>query len=394
MHGTGRCFTSLAIALGSALLLTACGGGGGGGGGNAAPTAQTGAGAQQPAPARTPTQADVNRFRAADPAKNLDSATGAARALPRFGSVTQSTNVDSNGVTTDRASAAFDGTGMTVRVTRADSSVLTIDTADAFFEDERPDTRFLIPGAQRTERSWGALNVSDRAATLSAIGVTSAGGDSDDWLALGAWLHIAGRNLLSSAPTVTSIDMGAFVDGPELRSHPTTLPVTGTARYEGYAGGFYAARYGNGFSNVASGTEAFGAFDAVATLTADFADNSISGCVGCKGDMSVSGVFTDGGTGQIRSFSDVPDDAQIRLGEAQIAQDGTFRVRDVTYFSPTAARLGIGVARQEGTWGGKFSNLSVETGEPSLAAGTFGGEVTLSDGSRSAYVGAFGAGKQ
>ena len=394
MHGTGRCFTSLAIALGSALLLTACGGGGGGGG-NAAPTAQTGAGAQQPAPARTPTQADVNRFRAADPAKNLDSATGAARALPRFGSVTQSTNVDSNGVTTDRASATFSGTGMTVRVTRADSSVLTIDTADAVVEvGPRADTEYRIPGAARTERGWGTLNVSGRAATLGFLGVTSANGSSDDWLALGGWLHIAGRNLLSSAPTVTSVDMGAFVDGPELRSHPTTLPVTGTARYEGYAGGLFAAHYGNGFGNVAPGTAAFGAFEAVATLTADFADNSISGCVGCKGDMSVSGVFTDGGTGQTRSFTDVPDDAQIRLGEAQIAQDGTFRVRDVTYFSPTAARLGIGVARQGGTWGGKFSNLSVETGEPSLAAGTFGGEVTLSDGSQSAYVGAFGAGKQ
>lgn len=395
MHETGRCLAAFAVALGGALLLSACGGGGGGGGGS--PAAQAPAPAPEPAaqaPARAPTRADVNRLRAADPAKNLDSVAGAARALPRFGSVTQSTNVDSSGVTADRASVVFDGTGMTVKVTRADSSVLTIDTADAVVEEERPDTRFLIPGALRTERSWGTLNISDRAATLSGIGVTSAVGDSDDWLALGGWLHIAGRNLLSSAPTVTSVDMGAFVDGPELRSHPTTLPVTGTARYEGYAGGLFAAHYGNGFGNVAPGTAAFGAFEAVATLTADFADNSISGCVGCKGDMSVSGVFTDGGTGQTRSFTDVPDDAQIRLGEAQIAQDGTFRVRDVTYFSPTAARLGIGVARQGGTWGGKFSNLSVETGEPSLAAGTFGGEVTFSDGSQSAWVGAFGAGKQ
>lgn len=393
MHETGRYPAALALALGGALLLAACGGGGGGG----SPAAQAPTPVPEPAaqaPARTPTQADGNRLRAADPEKNLDSAAGAARALPRFGSVTQSTNVDSSGVTTDRASAAFDGAGMTVKVTRADSSVLTIDTADAIVEDERLDTRFLVPGALRTEHSWGALNISDRAATLSGIGVTVAIDDSDAWLALGGWLHIAGRNLLSSAPTITSVDMGAFVDGPELRSHPTTLPVTGTARYEGYAGGLYAARYGNGFSGMAPGSAAFGAFEAVATLTADFADNSISGCVGCKGDMLFSGVLTDGATGETRSFADVPEDAQIRLGEAQIAQDGTFRVRDVTYFFPTAARLGIGVARQGGTWGGKFSNISVATGEPSLAAGTFGGEVTLSDGSQSAYVGAFGAGKQ
>lgn len=394
MHRTGRCFTPLAIALGSALLLTACGGGSGSGGGNAAPTAQTGAGAQQPAPARTPTQADVNRLRAADPAKNLDSAAGAARAIPRFGSVTQSTNVDSNGVTTDRASATFDGTGMTVRVTRADSSVLTIDTADAVVEvDPRADTEYRIPGAARTERGWGTLNVSGRAATLGFLGVTSANGSSDDWLALGGWLHIAGRNLFSSAPTVTSVDMGTFVDGPELRSHPTTLPVTGTARYEGYAGGLYAARYGNGFSSVAPGAEVFGAFEAVATLTSDFADNSISGCVGCKGDMSLSGIFKDGATGRTRSFTDVPGDTQLRLGKAQIAQDATFRVRDVmSSLGATEAR--IGAAEQEGSWGGKFSNISVATGEPRLVAGTFGGELTLNDGSQSAYVGAFGAGKQ
>ncbi len=186
MHETGRCLAACAVAFGGALLLSACGGGGGGGGGS--PAAQAPAPAPEPAaqaPARAPTRADVNRLRAADPAKNLDSVAGAARALPRFGSVTQSTNVDSSGVTADRASVVFDGTGMTVKVTRADSSVLTIDTADAVVEEERPDTRFLIPGALRTERSWGTLNISDRAATLSGIGVTSAVGDSDDWLALG-----------------------------------------------------------------------------------------------------------------------------------------------------------------------------------------------------------------
>ena len=44
------------------------------------------------------------------------------------------TNVDSNGVSTDRARAVFTGAGATVKVTRADGSAFTIDTADAVDE--------------------------------------------------------------------------------------------------------------------------------------------------------------------------------------------------------------------------------------------------------------------
>lgn len=382
MH-TGKHLAAFMATLGL-FTLAACGGGGGGG-----PKTM----AQAPVEVRT--EADRNRVRTADPEKTLRSARDAAGSLPRFGSVTQSTNQDANGVTTDRARAAFDGAGLTVTVTRADSTTLTLDTADAVIESGAiRDATSNIPGGARTLRSWGTLNVADRAATVAGLIVTSANGDSSDWLAGGVWLHIAGQNLLSTAPTVTSGDMGAFVDGPELRLPPANLPGTGTARYEGYAGGSYAVQYGTGLAGVAPGSTEFGGFDAVATLTADFADNTISGCIGCKGDVLATGIFTDGATGAQRTFTNTPSDTQLRLGAAAINSDGTFRASDVTLLDAGARQAGLGVTEQGGSWGGRFSNIPVATGEPRLAAGTFGGTASYTGDNQLHYIGAFGAGKQ
>ena len=391
MHGPGRTLAALvaALCLAIPLALAACGGGGGG----APPTAAN----PTPAPAEptpAPTEADRNSVRTADSGKTLQSAGEAANSLPRFGSVTQATDRDANGVTTDRARAAFDDAGMTVTVTRADGSTLTLDTADAIDDYFLPNGVFRIPGGPRTARAWLTANIAGRAATVSRLAVTSADDDSNDWLAGGYWLHIAGRNLLATAPTVTGAYMGAFVDGPELRS-PPNLPTTGTARYEGLGAGAYATRYGTGFTGagVAPGSTEIGEFEGTTTLTANFADNAISGCFGCKGDVLLSGVFEDGETGVQNTFENTTD-YRIRLGAAQIGSDGSFRTSDVTLSSATVQRAGFGFTEQGGSWGGKFSTIPVATGEPRLVAGTFGGRAALSDGSQAAYIGAFSAGKQ
>ena len=363
MHGK-HLAAALVAALGLTLSLVSCSGGGGG----------------------SKMTLDANDVRATDPGKVAQGASRAATSLPYFGSVTQSTNRDANGVTTDRAGAAFEGAGLTVTITHADSSTLTIDTADAVDSDSSRDTLTNIPGASRTWRTWSTLNVSGRSRTLTGLGVTSANGDPSDWLAGGYWLHIAGENLLASAPTVTSADIGAFVDGPELRSPPSNLPGTGTASYEGLASGAFYSRGGT----TSPWRNATGDFDAIATLTADFGDNTIRGCVGCKGDVQVTGVSQDSATGEWSDITDT-DDVQIRLGAAQIDSNGTFRVQDVTTFRPGD---GPTTTEETGSWGGRFSSIPVATGEPRLAAGTFGSTRTLSDGGERSYVGMFVAGKQ
>lgn len=189
--------------------------------------------------------------------------------------------------------------------------------------------------------------------------------------------------------------MGAFVDGPELRS-PPNLPTTQLAHYEGMGAGAYATRYGSGFTAAPGSTE-IGEFTGTTTLDASFADNTISGCFGCKGNLLFTGVFTDGATGAQRTFADVPSASQLRLGTAQIESDGTFRIDDVTLSSPKFRQAGLGFTEQGGSWGGRFSNIpdTMDTfNEPRLVAGTFGGRAALSDGSQAAYIGAFVAGKQ
>ena len=370
----------LVAALAAALLgltLAACSGGGGG-----SPTAPT---------AQTPAEAAL----AADPGKTLQAAQRGADALPRFGSVTQSTNAGTDGVTTDRARAMVDGAGATVTVTRSGQSPLTIDTANAV--DSRKidgEVGHSIPGAARTYRSWTIQDIAERGATYAIIVTTSVDDDPGDWLARGYWLHIAGENLVSSAPNVTHAEMGAFVDGPELRSPPEQLPTDMTARYEGSARGYYASRYGTAAARVAGvapGSPETGRFAATATLTANFdgAGNTISGCIGCKGSFYLFDDISDGAGADPTST-----DYQVRLGAAQIGSDGTFRAEDVTVYSATLQAAGFGIESQSGSWGGKLSNIPVATGEPRLAAGTFGGRATYSDGTTSAYVGAFDTSRQ
>ena len=65
------------------------------------------------------------------------------------------------------------------------------------------------------------------------------------------------------------------------------MPVSGTARYAGPVGGLYSYRYGNGWSAVDEPpvTEEF---TGTMTIHADFADNSLTGCIGCIGDIEIT----------------------------------------------------------------------------------------------------------
>ena len=369
MHG--RHLAALAAAL-LGSTLAACSGGGGG-----SPTAST---------AQTPAEAAL----AADPGKTLQAAQRGADAIPRFGSVTQSTNTGTDGVTTDRARATFDGDGATATVTRSGQSPLTIDTAHAVASRSTPPTDGRV-GAEY----WTIHDIADRAATFAQLKATYTK-NPRNWVVSGSWLHIAGENLVSSAPSVTRAEMGAFVDGPQLRSPPERLPTGGiTARYEGRAEGHYVTRYGTvaaRAAGVAPGSPDVGMFAATATLTANFdgADSTISGCVGCKGTFDLYDIDE-----HVRGFfSGESTDYQVRLGAAQIGSDGTFRAEDVTVYSADVQAAGLGIESQSGSWGGKLSNIVNSRGVPWTAAGTFGGRATYSDGTTSAYVGAFDTGRQ
>ena len=401
MHGPGRTLAALVAALGLTFSLAACGGGGGGAPPTAAnptpaPTEQepsTPAPEAKPTPAPTArTEADRNRAAWTDPERTFRSARAVTDALPRFGSVTQSTNVGADSITSDRARASFDADSQRLRVTitREGKDPLILDSNDAFYDSD--------PGGDDTSdgigtRLWDTARGTDSGLTVSNI---SAGWFTDavraaalrnTWRAEGYWLHWAGRNLLSSAPTVTGIEMGAFIDGPEYRSLPDRLPVRGTARYEGAANGFLVLEYGTRFtSGRIEGTVVGADWRGTTTLTADFADNSISGCIGCTGNIRLTEWLVPDGVQRRSAGTEIS--TRIHLGRTRVSADGTFRGATVTLSDPDASAYPL--TSSSGAWGGKFSSIPYSgTVLPPKVAGTVGGKAAWSDGTHAAYVGTF-----
>ena len=389
MH-TGRPFAALVAVLCLVLSfsLAACSGGGGG-----APTAANPTPAN-PTPAPTPTartEADRNRVAEADSEKTLRSARAFTDALPRFGSVTQSTNVGDDGITTDRARTSFNAASQRLRVTvtREGKDSLILDSNDAF-NDSSPGGYDDSDGSG--VRVWETARGAGSGITASFIFVDWFTDDArspalkNTWRARGHWLHWAGQNLLSTAPTVADIEMGAFFDGLPYRSPPARLPIRGTATYRGPANGFVALEYGTGVAGRPQGTVVVADWLGEATLTADFSDNSISGCIGCTGNIQLVEWLAPDGV-QLRPAS-TETSTRIHLGRTSVGADGTFRGATVTLSDPDAGAHPLTLS--SGAWGGKFSNILYPvTGLPTTVGGTVGGEATWSNGSTAAYVGTF-----
>lgn len=207
-----------------------------------------------------------------------------------FGSVAVYVGTEVTGI-----ESSFDGSRVTATINRGSSSPIGLDTADAYEDEGRGPSLVDLPGRRSHVRY--VFDHTDNSATLGLVAVDWASNDPTDYLAGGYWVHLASDS---------SLEVGAFVDGPELSlSDPPELPVSGTASYEGQAAGLYAYRYGTDDPQAATGSEELGEFTGPATLTADFSDGTIGGCIGCSGTVYVSGV-TYHRNGQAETFEDHP----------------------------------------------------------------------------------------
>ena len=325
---------------------------------------------------------------AVDPDPVLDAGAHAARARPAFGSVTQSSNSDGSGLTTDAASVEFRDGEFTLAVAREDGSDLTLATDRDAAGIGRLDTP--VPGHVGRGFALFAASEDPVAFTVAALYTSWDDSDPTDYLAGGYWMRVAfdiealdPTDPAGSAPDAVEVEVGAFVDGPGLSAAPT-LPALGTASYEGPSGGLYAYRYGSGHEGVADGTAELGEYSGTAELTADFAAGSISGAIR---DIAASGTRTDP-SGAEETFEDARTLARIGLGPATVDAQGRFS--DGTVGLAIAGR-GIDAAR--GSWGGRFSAVPDAEGDPRLVAGTAGAEWEERDGSRGAVVGTFIAAK-
>ncbi len=342
------------------LLVSACGGGGSG-------TPPDVSGGEPP-----PVTLTVQEAQAAVSRVVLGVARRAGAGTPGFGSVTQSTNQGGSGVTTDRARATFaSGPRLVVDVARRSGGALSLDTAHHTIDYE-------IGTSSTTDRKFGSAAMLKHSAsefTLARVATDWASDDVTDYLAGGYWLHATG-DIYNGR--VTAAEMGAFVDGPEIRGTPS-LPVTGTATYNGLAAGLYAARYGSDVPNVPQGTNEIGEFEGNLRLLANFQTGSISGEVN---NIYLSYIGETPG-GVAYSGKNERSDYRLNLETAQIDSNGTFTGNDITLTNPFLS------ISSTGSWGGRFSTIDDSAGNPRVVAGTLGGSGTTSGGSVASFVGAF-----
>ena len=89
-------------------------------------------------------------------------------------------------------------------------------------------------------------------------------------------MHVTG-----DAEQVTGMEVGAFVDGPEISS-AVDVPLLGIATYHGVASGFAVQRMGTEgiAAGVPQGTTLIGGYDGSLDLIADFGAARIWGTIG------------------------------------------------------------------------------------------------------------------
>ena len=380
------------IAVLAALSLAACGGGGGGGSTTTAqtptdPPQSSAPPRQSPAPSPEPPASPPDPIGPGaagdDPDRELRAARAAATAVPRFegifagssaGGVTLSSNIDSRRVTTDLAVATFSGGRFLAGVAHQGEARRFIDSDDAIDRPSRIDSAYGVYWRGDWMKLGGALcrgrcppTYSGNSSTLSLFSVDHSDNDSTDWLAVGRWTHIDHSR--------RTTEFGVFVDGPGFRESPSSLPIAGTATYSGLAVGHFISRAaGEAVTNTGGG------FTGGADLTADFGRDSIVGCVGCDRDLPLAVVSTD-------SFRGIR--FRIHLPTATFGARGVFQSGGVTISSSDLSARGVGVASQNGNWGGRFSRWTTSGGlEPRAVAAAFGASATWSDGGETIFVGA------
>ena len=361
IRGKGFHYTLLVFLAFASLTLAACGGGGGGGGSVGA-TDTTDMSGMTSTPESTPSTGQGFKT--------------AATALPKFGSVTQSSNVDADGRTTDQASVTFDGTTAEVTVTQADSSTFSFDSSDNAWDSGviSPATDPVPPGQTDVRYSYHIHEASE--SLFFASYIERGWGDSTNWYVRGYWLRGDSNPYLQEA----DVELGTYIDSPEIDSaSPPTLPSAGTATYAGDANGVY-------YHNVEGGGREIGQYIGDMTLNIDFATGALDYCTGCTRGTLLYGTYVSA-DGEVTRFGEVPNELIYRA-TAVVQSDGTFETQNAT-LTRTDNSLRSPVATSSGTLGGTFSNIPDADGNPRAVMGTGGGEYSYENGDNGAWVGSF-----
>ena len=273
----------------------------------------------------------------------------------------------------------FSGPRLRVFVTLEDGREVSVNTTDDAVETRPGFTP--IPGHQA--RDWTFLKETGDGTSVAYALVSWDPGDPADYLMAGWWAEFPGQHL----PDLYLRDsiQYAIVDGPEIDlSIPAELPLEGQATYIGPAGGIYAYIPGSDWGED-EGALVVDEYQGAITITADFARNTLSGCIGCTGDLVTRrahfGAFLGDEVRDVQSFA---ADYELHFGETLFEPDATFVHTDVTVRHPERT-----VTQSEGHWGGTLSNVPDRAGNPRLVAGFSSADFEESDGSVGEFFGTF-----
>ena len=246
-----------------------------------------------------------------------------------------------------------------------------------------------------------------------------------------------GRDFIASAPaspTVTGVEVGAFAGGPEFRTPPALLPLTGTATYRGLVHGFYTAEIGTDGNDAGGGRIstgggwyccrlAIGSGNPGSTLAGEFEGSAAfeirSDSIGSGRPLlqpvvsgylwpgRFSGVSKDGATGKVTHLTDESmGSGSLFLDGSGLASDfsidrGTGAVRGETIvfgnlFMHPGRRLPAGsvsgdnaIVERRGAWTAQVNSVLDADGHPRAVAGAIGIEGRTAGNSRHAFIGGF-----
>ena len=273
----------------------------------------------------------------------------------------------------------FSGPKLRVFVTLKDGREASVNTTDDAVDSGSAATP--IPGHQA--RDWTFVkDVTEGTSVVYAL-VSWDGDRPADYLMAGWWAEFPGQHL----PALSFRDsvQYAIVDGPEFDpSEPREFPLAGQATYVGQAGGLYTYEAGTDWGED-EGTFVIDEYEGAITITADFATKTLSGCIGCVGDLVTRrahfGIFLGDEVHDARSIA---AGYELHLGDTPFNSDGTFEHADVTVQHPERT-----VTQSEGFWGGTLSNIPDQDGNPRLVAGFSNVEFEESDASTGDFFGTF-----
>ena len=323
------------LTIAVSLLLAACGGGGGTPVSNNPPDTQA-----------TPNLVIPTIPSSAPPIANI------ARARPRPGSVTQSSNVGEDGMTLDQIT--FDRTNFTISNGSRFSFTNPVDLIDVIDTDNYYLTNKLDEDHELTKR-YSSYNFINYVNGIKGREFLWAFYRETDYLLLGYWTELD-----RTSTEETYSDIGAFVTGGDL-FNDNKMPIEGEATYQGFGTvtGFEGDNLTFTNDDNKSRTNAFWILGD-SSLSVDFGSGIISGKIS---NLQIEKVKANQIINE-NNLQDIPGELILNNAKIGNSNSGFFEGNLTGTFDGRS---------YNGLYGGQFYGNGESDGQPGTVAGTLGG---------------------